>query len=178
MVSGLAARRTGLIVGSIRNVSVAALAKNLADTLGPFGGTVNCVHPGTTITEKLPVVWEAQAAPGRDVEEIARRHAAATIANRVVTATGVADIVTFRCWPRAVAINGESIAVGGGMPGPIVYCAMPNRRAALPPRTNAWSGSGRCAIRSVTAATGIGSAIGNGVSEPKSTRSGPTRARR
>lgn len=122
MVSGLAARRTGSIVGSIRNVSVAALAKNLADTLGPFGVTVNCVHPGTTITERLPAVWEAQAAAqGLSVEEIARRAAAATSTNRVVTAADVADVVTFLCSPRAVAINGECIAVGGGTPGPIVY---------------------------------------------------------
>ena len=33
-VSGLAARKTGTIIGSMRNVSVAALTKNLADELG------------------------------------------------------------------------------------------------------------------------------------------------
>jgi NAD(P)-dependent dehydrogenase (short-subunit alcohol dehydrogenase family) len=36
-VSGLAARQTGSLVGSVRNVSVAALTKNLADELGPDG---------------------------------------------------------------------------------------------------------------------------------------------
>ena len=53
-VSGLAARQTGSIVGSIRNVSVAALTKNLADELGPHGISVTCVHPGFTRTEKTP----------------------------------------------------------------------------------------------------------------------------
>lgn len=122
MISGLAARRTGSIIGSIRNVGVAALAKNLADELGPRGVNVNCVHPGTTMTEKLPAVWETQAtARGISVEELARRAAAATSTNRVVDASEVADVVVFLCSPRSVAINGEVIAAGGGTPGPIYY---------------------------------------------------------
>jgi NAD(P)-dependent dehydrogenase (short-subunit alcohol dehydrogenase family) len=49
-ISGLAARQTGSIVGSIRNVSVAALTKYLADELGPHGVNVTCVHPGVTLS--------------------------------------------------------------------------------------------------------------------------------
>src|SRR5918911_388507 len=49
-ISGLAARQTGSSIGSMRNVAVVALAKNLADELGPRGVNVNCVHPGTTRT--------------------------------------------------------------------------------------------------------------------------------
>jgi NAD(P)-dependent dehydrogenase (short-subunit alcohol dehydrogenase family) len=47
-LSGLAARQTGSIVGSMRNVSVSALTKNLADELGPFGINVTVVHPALT----------------------------------------------------------------------------------------------------------------------------------
>ena len=47
-ISGLGARQTGTTVGSIRNVCVAALTKNLADELGPRGINVTCVHPGLT----------------------------------------------------------------------------------------------------------------------------------
>ena len=43
-VSGLAARSTGTMIGSMRNVSVAALTKNMADELGPHGISVVCVH--------------------------------------------------------------------------------------------------------------------------------------
>lgn len=64
-VNGLAARQTGNAVGSIRNVAVAALAKNLADE--------------------------------------------------------VAAVVAFLCSPRARAINGDAIAVGGGSVGAIHY---------------------------------------------------------
>ncbi|MFN8534720.1 MAG: SDR family oxidoreductase [Dehalococcoidia bacterium] len=122
MISGLAARRSGSIVGSIRNVGVAALAKNLADELGPRGVTVNCVHPGVTMTEKLPGAWEAQAAArGQSVDEVARRAVAQTTIGRVVDAREVADVVAFLCSPKSIAINGESIGAGGGSPGPIFY---------------------------------------------------------
>jgi NAD(P)-dependent dehydrogenase (short-subunit alcohol dehydrogenase family) len=51
-ISGLAALQTGSTIGSIRNVGVAALTKNLADELAPSGISVVCVHPGRTRTEK------------------------------------------------------------------------------------------------------------------------------
>jgi NAD(P)-dependent dehydrogenase (short-subunit alcohol dehydrogenase family) len=44
-LSGLAARQTGNAVGSVRNVAVAAVTKNLADELGPAGINVTVVHP-------------------------------------------------------------------------------------------------------------------------------------
>jgi NAD(P)-dependent dehydrogenase (short-subunit alcohol dehydrogenase family) len=61
-ISGLAARSTGSIIGSIRNISVAALTKNLADELGTKGVTAVCVHPGLTRTEKTPEVIAQRAA--------------------------------------------------------------------------------------------------------------------
>ena len=36
-ISGLAARQSGSTIGSMRNVSIAAMTKNLADELGPHG---------------------------------------------------------------------------------------------------------------------------------------------
>ncbi|MDE1950451.1 MAG: SDR family NAD(P)-dependent oxidoreductase, partial [Burkholderiales bacterium] len=51
-IAGLAARQSGSTVGSVRNVAVAALTKNLADELGPAGINVTVVHPGLTRTER------------------------------------------------------------------------------------------------------------------------------
>jgi NAD(P)-dependent dehydrogenase (short-subunit alcohol dehydrogenase family) len=51
-VSGLNARSTGSLVGSVRNVAVAAMTKNLPDELGPSGINVTVVHPGPTVTER------------------------------------------------------------------------------------------------------------------------------
>lgn len=121
-IAGLAARQTGSIVGSIRNVGVAALTKNLADDLGPHGINVTCVHPGFTRTEKTPDALRYQAtAAGTSVEDIERGWVAATSAKHFVAAHEVADLVAFLASPKSVAISGDAIAAGGGRYGEIHY---------------------------------------------------------
>jgi NAD(P)-dependent dehydrogenase (short-subunit alcohol dehydrogenase family) len=121
-VSGLNARTSGSLVGSVRNVAVAAMTKNLADELGPAGVTVTVVHPGTTVTEALPQRLADRAArEGAPVEELTARLAAATSIGRLVTAEEVADVVTFLASPRSAAITGDAVAVGGGTRGAIHY---------------------------------------------------------
>jgi NAD(P)-dependent dehydrogenase (short-subunit alcohol dehydrogenase family) len=121
-ISGLAARNTGNIVGSIRNVAVAAMTKNLADELGPQGISAVCVHPGRTRTEKTAGAVEREAkAKGVSIEEIERRMAGWNLLGRLVTAEEVAQVVAFLASPKSMAINGDVIAVGGGAPGEIYY---------------------------------------------------------
>jgi NAD(P)-dependent dehydrogenase (short-subunit alcohol dehydrogenase family) len=121
-ISGLAARQTGSIIGSIRNVAVAALTKNLADELGPLGINVTVVHPGLTRTEKTaPLVAGRAEASGVSAEEVEKRLAANVTIGRIVDAAEVADIVTFLASPRSIAINGDAIACGGGAKGSIHY---------------------------------------------------------
>jgi NAD(P)-dependent dehydrogenase (short-subunit alcohol dehydrogenase family) len=121
-ISGLAARQSGSIIGSIRNVAVAALSKNLADELGPRGINVTVVHPGVTRTERTAsVVATRSAAAGVSIKEIEQQLAANVTIGRIVEAAEVADIVAFLASPRSVAINGDAIAAGGGALGPIHY---------------------------------------------------------
>jgi NAD(P)-dependent dehydrogenase (short-subunit alcohol dehydrogenase family) len=121
-VSWLAARRSGNLLGSVRNASVAALTKNLADQLGPFGINVTVVHPGLTHTERTPqVIKDSAAAQQISESEAAQRLAANVSIGRLVTAAEVADVVTFLASPRSVAINGDVIAAGGGDRGAIHY---------------------------------------------------------
>jgi NAD(P)-dependent dehydrogenase (short-subunit alcohol dehydrogenase family) len=121
-ISGLAARHTGTTIGSIRNVGVAALTKNLADELGPRGISAVCVHPGRTRTEKTAGVVEREAKQkGVGTEEIERRMAGFNLVGRLITADEVAQVVAFLASPKSVAINGDAIAVGGGAPGEIYY---------------------------------------------------------
>lgn len=121
-VSGLAARQAGNVVGSIRNVAVAALTKNLADELGPQGVNVTVVHPGATRTERTAGTVAARAKEWGvgEAEAEARLYGNALI-GRIVEAEEIADIVTFLASPRSAAINGDAIAAGGGTKGAIFY---------------------------------------------------------
>jgi len=121
-VSGLGARHTGTTIGSIRNVGVAALTKNLADELGPHGVQAICVHPGLTRTEATPGVVAARAkAQGISEQEIEQRMASQSLVGKLITAEEIGYVVAFLASPKAIAINGDVIAAGGGSPGPIYY---------------------------------------------------------
>jgi NAD(P)-dependent dehydrogenase (short-subunit alcohol dehydrogenase family) len=121
-VSGLAARQTGAIIGSIRNVAVAAMTKNLADDLGEYGINVTVVHPGLTRTEKTEGVVAARAAAlGRDAATVEAQMASRVAIGRMVAASEVADVIAFLASPRSVAITGDAIVVGGGALGSIHY---------------------------------------------------------
>jgi NAD(P)-dependent dehydrogenase (short-subunit alcohol dehydrogenase family) len=113
-VGGIASRQVGLVGGSMRNAAIVALTKTLADELGPHGVTVNAVHPGATRTDThggtLALTEEQYEAAGRRAS-----------IGRIVTADEVAALVTFLVSPLAAAVTGESIAAGGGIPGPIHY---------------------------------------------------------
>ena len=121
-MSGLAARSTGSTIGSIRNVAVAAMTKNLADELGPKGISVVVVHPATVRTERTPdEVRRRMAQTGRTEAEVLSDMARRNVLGRIIDSTEVAAVVAFLCSPRAIAINGDAIAVGGGVPGAIFY---------------------------------------------------------
>jgi NAD(P)-dependent dehydrogenase (short-subunit alcohol dehydrogenase family) len=121
-ISGLAARQTGNTVGSMRNVAVAAMSKNLADELGPAGINVTVVHPGLTRTERTAPLLEARSkAEGVAVQALEQRMAAGNSIRHLVDASEVADLVAFLASPKSIAINGETIAAGGGAPRAIYY---------------------------------------------------------
>jgi NAD(P)-dependent dehydrogenase (short-subunit alcohol dehydrogenase family) len=121
-ISGLAARQTGNTIGSIRNVAVSALTKNLADELGPFGINVTCVHPGLTWTEFMQERLEEQAASrGETLDAARQRMADQNSVRRIIDAKDIAQVVAFLASPLSVAITGDSIAAGGGVGRAIYY---------------------------------------------------------
>jgi NAD(P)-dependent dehydrogenase (short-subunit alcohol dehydrogenase family) len=121
-ISGLAARQTGNAVGSMRNIAVAAMTKNLADELGPFGIHVTVVHPGVTRTERTAsVVSKRAAAQGISEAAVETEMASGNSIKYIVDAIDVANVVAFLCSPKSRAINGDAIAAGGGAPRSIHY---------------------------------------------------------
>jgi NAD(P)-dependent dehydrogenase (short-subunit alcohol dehydrogenase family) len=121
-ISGLAARQTGSVVGSVRNVAVSAMTKNLADEYGPAGVNVTVVHPGMTVTERTPDTLDAiAAARGTTPDAVRSSMEQAVSIGRLVTAEEVADVVAFLSSPLSVAINGDAIVAAGGARGSIYY---------------------------------------------------------
>ncbi|RSM40388.1 SDR family oxidoreductase [Amycolatopsis balhimycina DSM 5908] len=121
-VGGIAARRTGSVTGSVRNIAVAALTKNLADELGPRGVNVTVVHPGPTSSDTATKALAANAeSRGLTPEEVEREFSAAISIGRIVTPDEVAAVVAFLASPRSVALNGDPIIASGGDLGPIYY---------------------------------------------------------
>jgi NAD(P)-dependent dehydrogenase (short-subunit alcohol dehydrogenase family) len=120
-ISGLAARSTGTLIGSIRNVAVVALAKNLAEELGPQGINVTVVHPGLTRTEKTPAVIATMAERQGISAEEAEKRMVNNLVGRWIDARDIAHVVTFLASPKAAAINGDVIPAGGGVRGSIYY---------------------------------------------------------
>ena len=121
-ISGMAARQTGSVVGSVRNVAVAAMTKNHADEYGPAGINVTVVHPGVTVTERTPdTLATIAAARGTTADEVRSSMERAVSIGRLVTADEVAHVVAFLSSPLSVAINGDAIVAGGGVRGSIHY---------------------------------------------------------
>jgi NAD(P)-dependent dehydrogenase (short-subunit alcohol dehydrogenase family) len=121
-IAGVAALRTGSLVGTIRNVAVAAMTKNLADELGPQGITVNVVHPGFTITESTPQLLEGMAAArGVTTAEAEQGLKAGVSVGRLMTADEVAAVIAFLASPVSVAVNGDPVLAAGGVKGWVSY---------------------------------------------------------
>ncbi len=107
-IGGLAARRSGHYIASVRNAGVSAITKNLADELGPSGINVVAIHPGATRTEKTDPASE-------------EKFAKAVSIGRMVDSSEIAWLVAFLASPRSIAINGETLAADGGGFGTIHY---------------------------------------------------------
>lgn len=119
-ISGLGARRSGSVAQTVRNISVAAITKNLADELGPQGINVTVVHPGLTRTDAVAALVDQRVAAGTALAEV-ERQMAGNIIGRIVTPDEVAAVIVFLASPLSIAITGGAVDAGGGTPGVVTY---------------------------------------------------------
>lgn len=121
-ISGLAARNVGSTIGSMRNVAIVAMTKNLAAELGPSGINVTVVHPGYTRTEATPgLIASRGRAEGLSAEEVERRMTQDNSVGRIIDSREIAYVVAFLASPKSIAISGDVIAAGGGAGRAIYY---------------------------------------------------------
>ena len=126
-ISGGNARNAGNLSGGARNVSLVHLTKTLSNQLGRFGITVNCIHPGTTRTERTPGLIEARAKQlGIPVDEVEAHDFAPDSSRgnaicRMVDASEIGYFTAFLASDKAWAITGEVIAAGGGVGSSVYY---------------------------------------------------------
>ena len=126
-ISGANARRAGNLSGGARNTSLVHLTKTLAVQLGRFGITVNCIHPGTTRTERTPGLLAARAAElGISAEEVEEQDfapgsPAGNAICRMVDASEIAYVATFLASDKAWAITGELVVATGGAGTSVYY---------------------------------------------------------
>ena len=126
-ISGTNARNAGNLSGGARNTSLVHLTKTLAVQLGRFGITVNCVHPGTTRTERTPSLLAARAAELHITpEEVEQRDFAPDSPRgnaicRMVDAAEIATVTAFLASDKAWAVSGELIVATGGAGRSVYY---------------------------------------------------------
>ena len=126
-ISGTNARNAGNLSGGARNTSLVHLTKTLAVQLGRFGITVNCVHPGTTRTERTPRLLAARAKDlGVPPEEAERRDFAPDSPRgnaicRMVDAAEIAHVTVFLASDKSWAVSGELVVATGGAGRSVYY---------------------------------------------------------
>lgn len=105
----------GLVLSNSVRMATTGLAKTLSKELGPFGITVNNVAPGTTLTDRIRPIIEAQAkAEGRPFNEVRDERARRIPVQRLGEAEDVAAMIVFLASAQARQISGQTIMVDGG----------------------------------------------------------------
>ena len=126
-ISGTNARTAGNLSGGARNVSLVHLSRTLANHLGRHGITVNCIHPGTTRTERTPSLLAARSAKeGKSPEEIERADFAegsprGNALGRMVDAKEIAYVTAFLASDKAVSLTGGLLVANGGAGSAVYY---------------------------------------------------------
>jgi NAD(P)-dependent dehydrogenase (short-subunit alcohol dehydrogenase family) len=126
-ISGGNARNAGNLSGGARNVSLVHMTKTLAIQVGKFGITVNCIHPGTTRTERTAVMLEARAKEmGITPQEVEAQDFTdgsprTNHINRMIDASEIGYLTAYLASDKSWAVTGEVIMAGGGSGNAVYY---------------------------------------------------------
>ena len=98
-----------------RNAAMIVMSKAMATAVAKDNITVNVVHPGLAVTERIHDRFESQAARDNTTYDAVMQQQAERMGiGRMVTAEDLARVVVFLCSPLAFSISGEAISAAGG----------------------------------------------------------------
>ena len=123
-IGGMTARITAplRVTNGVVNAGVANFTKQFAGHAAAHGVTVNCVHPGFTVTERMRSIFERQARDdGVSVDEIAEARTGEIPLGRLIEPRDIASAVLFFCSPLASMVTGQCLAVDGGSGASVNY---------------------------------------------------------
>ncbi|MDP9238655.1 MAG: SDR family oxidoreductase [Chloroflexota bacterium] len=105
----------GLILSNSVRLGTTGLAKSLSRELGQYGITVHNVAPGTTMTDRIRPLIEAQAkGAGMTFEQAREQRANRIPLRRIGEPEDVAAAVVFLASAQARQISGQTLLVDGG----------------------------------------------------------------
>lgn len=114
-IGGLTGRSSHALSG-MRNLAIVHMTKVLSDQLGPFGITINTLHPGVVETDHIHELYaKIAAAEGITAAQVEQNFIARTPIRRTLTPEEVAGAVCFFASPGSGGITGESLGIDGGL---------------------------------------------------------------
>ena len=105
----------GLFLSNSIRMGVLGWAKALSDEVAPHGVTVNSVCPGTTKTERIEQILNAQSeSSGKDKSEIEEAMANSIPMLRIGEASDLSALIAFLASEKASYMTGLAVQVDGG----------------------------------------------------------------
>tara|TARA_Y100000741_G_scaffold300300_1_gene241591 strand:+ start:50 stop:841 length:792 start_codon:yes stop_codon:yes gene_type:complete len=105
----------GLFLSNSIRMGVLGWAKALSDEVAPHGITINTVCPGTTKTERIEQIINAQSeSSGKDKSEIEEAMANNNPMLRIGQASDLSALITFLASENASYMTGLAVQVDGG----------------------------------------------------------------
>ncbi len=113
-IGGLTGRSSDTLSG-LRNAAVSHLTKVLSDQLGPFGISVNAVHPGIVRTPHLEELFAEMAKEGgKTAKDIEAEFVNQIPTGNLLVPEQIGRMVAFLAVAKDAAITGQSLTVDGG----------------------------------------------------------------
>jgi len=126
-ISGTNARTPGNLSGGARNVALVHFTRTLAQQFGRDGITVNCIHPGSTRTERTAQqMAKRMKETGLTQEQLEAQDYApdaprTNAIGRMVDASEVANVAVFLASEKASALTGELLVANAGALKAVFY---------------------------------------------------------